>query len=170
MYLIVASYENDAERKRIEYIMEKWRGRIGISKPDGIITFVDTGDIGELVEELYSRVSARENIKLYNIEEIEPDINELEKEITRQIAEKQETVEKLLDFIMARQKAVLKISDPIEKVYEIYTKKGKAEISTSLRETDSYVTLHLRISGYGEVVDHLYNKLSDELRLLEGQK
>jgi len=171
MYLITAKYTSDSDRKRIEYALEKWKERMKITKPEGIVAIVNGGDVEELIEELYSRTE-KDNITLYHIEKAHLEVAEAEKEIKLKIGEKMETAEKLLDFIMAKQKAILKLelAEPREKVYEVYTKKGKAEISVGLHGGETSVNLHLRITGYGEAVDFLYRKLAEELKLLEGSR
>ncbi len=170
MYLITAKYTSDSERKRIEYILEKWKDRMKIVKPEGIAAIVSGGDIKELLVELYSRTE-RDNVALYRIEETYLDVAEGEKEIKLKLNENRETAEKLLDFIMARQKAILKmqLTEPRQKIYEVYTKKGKAEISMSLRGGNAGVDVVFKISGYGEAVDFLHGRLAEELRLLEGR-
>jgi hypothetical protein len=170
MYLITAKYTSDSERKRIEYALEKWKDRMKIVKPEGMVAIVNDGDIRELITELYSRTE-RNNVALYHIEKAQIDVAEAEKEIRLKLNESRETAEKLLDYIMARQKAILKLelSEPRQKIYEVYTKKGKAEISMSLRGGNAGVDIVLRISGYGETVDFLHGRLAEELKLLEGR-
>jgi hypothetical protein len=170
MYLITAKYTSDSERKRIEYALEKWKDRMKITKPEGMVAIVNDGDIKELIVELYSRTE-RDNVALYHIEEAHVDVAEGAKEIKLKLDENRETAEKLLDFIMARQKAILKLelSEPRRKIYEVFTKKGKAEISISLRGGNAGVDIVLRISGYGETVAFLHDKLAEELKLLEGR-
>lgn len=168
MYLITAKYTSDSERKRIEYALEKWKDRMKIMKPEGVVAIVDDGDIKDLVVELYSRTE-RDNVALYHIEKAHFDVVEAEKEIRLKLDEKRETAEKLLDFIMARQRAILKLelAEPHQKIYEVLTRKGKAEISMSLHGGTNGVDVVLKISGYGEAVDFLHGKLAEELKLLE---
>jgi len=168
MNLITAKYSDDPERKRIEYVLEKWRGKLGITRPQGIIAIIAGDEIGELVEELYSRTS-RDNVSIYRVEKTTVDIEKGKQEIRLKLDEKKETVAKLVGFLMAKQKAILKreTTDPFERTYGLTTKKGKAEISVTLKEeTGDRIDLRMRITGYGEVVDFLYNKLSDELDYL----
>ena len=168
MYLITAKYTSDSERKRIEYALEKWKDRMNITKPEGLVAIVDDRDIKELVIELYSRTE-RDNVSVYRLEEAHFDVAEAEKQIKIRLNESRETAEKLLDFIMARQKAVLKLqlTAPRQKIYEVITRKGKAEISISLNSGMNGIDVLCRISGYGETVDFLYGKLTEEFKLLE---
>jgi len=170
MYLIVARYSDDPERKRIEYVLEKWKGRLAITKPEGIVAVLNGEEIDEFIEELYSRTSA-DNVILYRVEKASVDIEKGKRDIKLLLNEKKETVEKLIGFVMARQKAILKpgAGGAFERIYEVSTKKGKAVISVAIREEgQERVDVRLRITGYGEVVDFLHNKLSDELDYLQG--
>ena len=172
MYLIRAKYRSDPERKRIEYIFEKWRSEMNITKPEGITVIADADDVEEMILELYSRTERKDNITFYRMEKVELEVEQSEKRIRLRLREKRETVEKLLGFIMARQRAILKMElvDPFRKIYEVYSKKGKAEISIGLHETETGVDLSINISGYGEAVDLLYRKLNDEFKLMEEQE
>jgi len=171
MYLITAKYNSDSERKRIEYALDKWGEHMNVIKPEGVVVMVDSEDIDRLIMELYSRTD-RQNVNLYHIKKASLDVTEEEKELSLKLDENRETVEKLLDFIMARQKAILKMEsiEPRQKIYEVYTRKGKAEISINIHEYDHGVNLRLQVSGYGEAVDLLYRKLAEELNLLKGGK
>lgn len=172
MYLITIKYNSDAERKRLEYVFEKWSDRLKINKPDGLVAIIEeSGDqplVEAFVQDLLSRSSKAKsgNFSMYNIEQHELEIEKQERQLSLELHEKRETVEKILNFIMARQKAIYKpVSDlPFIKIYEITSKKGMAEISVTIREKNDIVNLHLKISGYGEVVDFIYNKLNDELK------
>jgi hypothetical protein len=170
MHLLIARYEGDPERKRIEYILDKWKDKLRITKPEGIISILDGEGLEDFVEELYSRTS-RANVSLYRIEEQDVDVEKGQREIRMTLDEKKETVDRLIGFVMAKQKAILKHErkDPLQKTYELITKKGKAEVSVTLHENDHKVDMRLKISGYGEVVEFLSSKLDEELRYLEGR-
>lgn len=171
MYLITAKYTTDSERKRIEYALEKWREQLRINRPEGIVVFANSEEVDDLVLELYSRVD-RKNVSLYRVEKVELDVTKGEKEIKMILKEGVAGLEKLLSFIMARQKAIFKmqLTQPHQKIYEVVTKKGKAEVTIAFLESEKGTSLRVRISGYGEVVDLLHRKLTDELSLLEEVK
>jgi hypothetical protein len=170
MHLIIVKYSSEPERKRVEYILDKWRERLKITKPEGIISIIDGEGLEEFIAELYSRTS-RSNVGLYRIEHEAVEIQEGESEIRLKLNENRETVEKLVAFVMAKQKAILKweTKEPFERVYELTTKKGKAEVSVALRDEGQCVSLRMRTTGYGEVVEFLSSRLGEELRYLEGR-
>ena len=41
MFLLILDYETDAERKRIDYAIERWQNKLKISKPKGTIIVID---------------------------------------------------------------------------------------------------------------------------------
>ncbi len=172
MYLVIAKYDDDAGRKRIEYILEKWKDKLNITKPDGIaaILHVEGNDeqVQEFVKELLSRTS-QGSISTYSLAETTLDVSEREEKIELVLNGKKDAIEKSIGDIMARQRAVLKLEmrGTGEKMYEIYSKKGKAEIWVSLHERGTGVALSVRISGYSEAVSLLRRRLSDEFKLLE---
>lgn len=170
MHLVIAKYSSDPERKRIEYILDKWKENLKITKPEGIISIIDGEELEEFVEELYSKTS-RSNISVYRVEKEAVDIQKGQSEIRLKIDEKKETIEKLVGFVMAKQKAILKreTREPFERIYEVSTKKGKAEVSVAIRDGGPGVELRMRITGYGEVVDFLNSRLSEELSYLESR-
>lgn len=168
--MVVARYSDDPERKRIEYILDKWKDKLRITKPEGIMSIIDSDgeELEQLIKDLYSRTS-RSNITLYRVEKEALQIERGESEIRLKVNEKRETLDKLVGFVMAKQKGVLKreTRDPKERVYEVTTKKGRAEVSVGLRDEGQGVALRIRITGYGEVVEFLRGKLDEELRYLE---
>lgn len=170
MYFIIARYESDAERKRIEYALDKWKERLHIAKTEGIVSIINSEEIAEFLEDLYSRTS-KSNVRVYRVEEREVPIEKSEKEIRLRLVEKRETVEKVVSFVMAKQKAILKreTKEPFERVYEVGTRKGRADISVSLRNDGQAIDLRVRITGYGEVVELLNNRLNEELSYLGGK-
>jgi len=170
MHLIIAKYENDAERKRIEYILDKWKESLRVTKPDGIMAIIEGEGLEELLEDLYSRTS-RSNVSLYRLEHESVQIERAESEIRLKLNEKRDSVERLVGFVMAKQKAILKreTKDPLEKVYEVITKKGRAEVSVGLLTEGQTVSLRVKITGYGDVVELLNNRLSEEFSYLGGK-
>ena len=175
MYLITSKYDSDAERKRLEYVFEKWAEKLTIIKPEGIITlFDDAGKedlMNEFIKDLYSRSSqvSKDSIVIYRIEKTEPDIKPEQKELNLETKQKRETVEKLLSFIMARQKAIFKPESDLSflKTYEVNSKKGTVQITVLIKEKKDTLGLVFTISGYGYAVNFIYNKLKEELKYFE---
>lgn len=167
MYLIVSKYSDDAERKRIEYSLERFKASVGISKLEGIVVVAEGGDIEGLLEDLYARAS-KDNIKLYDISETSLGVEQNEKDIKIDLEGGIETIEKFIGFVLAKQKALLKREISSNKFYEVYTKKGRAEISTNLKPMNENVSVNIRITGYGGAAELVYDKITRELEYFKG--
>jgi hypothetical protein len=170
-YLIIAKYSTEPERKRIEYAFDKWKAKLDVTKPTGILAIAEgrEDEIKDMLEDLFSRVS-KESVSIYRMEKTSVDIKKDRRELKVQLDERREIVEKFIGFMMAKQKAVLKYEskEPFERAYELYTKKGKCEIRIRLREMDGKIDLSLGISGYGDVVRLLHDRLGEELNYFKG--
>jgi len=171
LHLIIAKYTSDAERKRIEYAIDKWREQIRISRPDGITVLADgdDSDITRFLEELYSK-ALPDGIAHYRVEAGRLDVEPTERQLKLRIFETLAAVEKVLRFIMTRLRATLREEsrEPRWLLYELQTKKGKVEVSATLREDGIVVNVDLRISGYGQGVDLVRDRLREELKYLKG--
>ena len=41
MYMLIVRYESDAERKRLDYAIERWENKIKVEKPKGAVILVE---------------------------------------------------------------------------------------------------------------------------------
>ncbi|MFQ5976067.1 MAG: hypothetical protein ACE5J5_07120 [Candidatus Hydrothermarchaeales archaeon] len=167
-YLLVVKYGSDAERKRIEYMLEKWKGKMGVEKPEGVVALISREDPSEMLEDLYSRIPER-NVELHSLERPFLDVKKGRKQINTHIEGSQEAVEKFIGFIMAKRKATLKRSlGDMGKVYQTYTKKGRAEIMISTKRSGTGVDLNVTVEGYGDVADFIFEKIREDISYFKG--
>ncbi len=172
MYMIVARYSDDAERKRIEYLFDKWKARVDVSKPDGIVFLID--DLGktefnEMSKELYSRI-ASDNVSIYSIDTLDTEANEYERDFEVSVGGSIRSVGQLLNYAFAKYKGTLKnvSQKPPERSYEVYSRKGRADVRVRLRESAGEVNMLLNIRGFDKgAVDFLHEKLSKEMKYLK---
>jgi hypothetical protein len=158
-YLFVVSYDDDAERKRAEYLFNNWsEGKI--ERPEGLVRIVSGTDHDELYEQLITKVP-EEQVASYAIESIEPDVEPETVRVERTIHAPRQAVESFLDYVFSKRKAVLQSADRNE--YDVYTKKGRAEVRYSLDETDGATTVRVRIEGYPPAPAFLADFFGDEL-------
>lgn len=68
LYLLVVEYSSEAERKRLEYLLSTFKGRIAARRPSGSIVVVEgeQGDVESLLENLYSRIPSHE-VSVYRL-------------------------------------------------------------------------------------------------------
>jgi len=55
-YLIVVDYHSDAERKRIDATIDRWRSKKDISKEKGVVIRLEGEDNDDFLQDLYSRL------------------------------------------------------------------------------------------------------------------
>ncbi|EHP83915.1 hypothetical protein [Methanotorris formicicus] len=162
MHLVVVNYDKDIERKRVDYLIEKWskRGRIEKIKKTAII--VDVDDIDEFVKEISSKLEGNEEekLKLYKIEEVKKKIPK-ERKILKYKINDREFLEKFIDYLMAKMGGSYVSSIGKTAKYEIYTKKGRGIIKITLNSN-----IIFEIEGYGEVVDFLSEKIDEEMSFI----
>jgi hypothetical protein len=164
--LIIVKYSDEPERKRIEYAMDRWGEVMKLGRPDGVpIIVYDDNKMKELIDDLYARTS-REKVSVYKLSEASFGVEETVKPIKVELNGDLETVEKLIGMIVAKQNATFKYEILSRKMYEVYTKKGRAEILTHLTSNNGRVTVEILIKGYGEAPELLHSKISNELKYL----
>ncbi len=172
VYLILTKYSDEAERKRIEYAIERWGKEMKLGRPDGVPIIVDEENekVIEFLDDLYSRTSKdeiktlKDKVKIYNLSETALEVEEKEEHLTAELEGSLETVEKFIGFILAKQNAFFQRAIPSGKLYQVSTKKGRAEISTRLGAKNNKVMVDIKISGYGDAPEFISNKISNELK------
>ena len=162
-YLLIVDYGSDAERKRIDYTIERWGGRAEVSKPKGTAIIFEGPMIDEFLEDLYSRIEGdKEKIAVYRIEDYHPEVEERVRRLRYESNEDLDVIEKFLTYLMSRIGAGYEYTSGGVKYYSISTKKGQAFIEIALKSgAATMVTITVR--GYGEVVDFLANKINEEM-------
>ncbi|MCG2738496.1 MAG: hypothetical protein L6282_19105 [Candidatus Methanoperedenaceae archaeon] len=165
MYLILAKYSDEAERKRIEYAMERWGKEMKLGRPDGVSIIVEEENekTKEFLDDLYSRTS-KDKVKIYKLSEASFELEEKEVRIKTELEGGLETVDKFIGFILAKLNAFFQRDIPSGKLYKVSTKKGQAEISTRMTASNNKVMVDIRINGYGDAPDLIYNKVNNELK------
>jgi len=143
-HVYIVEYTDDAERKRVEYLFNNWSGGT-IDKPSGLVRITEGIDHEKFYQELVSKVPP-EQVASYKLErvdfDVEPDTVVVEQSIDAPV----ETVEPFVEYVLSKRNAVLQ--SPGHNEYEVYTKKGRAEITYRLAERGEKTTVTLRISGY----------------------
>lgn len=168
-YIIFVSYESDAERKRIDYLLDKWSSRTKIRKPKGFVFFIDTENPQEFLEELFSKLEgdAEEKVEIYKVKGVVKKVEAKRKNLEYTINEEKKVVEKFMEYLLSKLNASYSYSDALAKVYDIYTRKGRGIVKVILRGNHK-TDIVLEIEGYGDVVDFLAEKIDEELRLFAG--
>jgi len=177
--LLILNYQSDAERKRIDYAIERWKNKINIKKPKGttILVKCDERDFNKFIEDLFSRLeldpndpdkSPKNKVETYLIEKYEPEIEMKTKLLKYKTYEKREVVERFLDYLMAKINAAYEYSTEFSKIYTAYTKKGQARLELRIKCNKEKTEINILIEGYGEVVKFLSDKIDYEIKTFLG--
>lgn len=175
-YLLILNYESDAERKRIDYTIERWKGKIDIKKPKGAVIILrgEESEFNRFIEDLFSRVEFEPNkgpeskVEVYLLEKYRPEVEKRVQRLSYESTESSEVVRKFLDYLMAKLNASYEYSSGISKVYTAYTKKGQARIDVRIEE-GGVTRITILIEGYGEVVKFLAGKIDYEIKTFLGR-
>ena len=158
-YLYVVDYEEDAERKRAEYLFNNWEEG-EIDRPSGLIRIAEGIDRDELYEQLVAKVP-EEQVDLYRLEPVDTDVEPESVMVEQRIAASIDAVETFVEYILSKKKAVLQSAARNE--YEVYTKKGRAEVGYRLNETEGQVVAQININGYPPAPSFLADFFETEL-------
>lgn len=168
-YLILVDYESDAERKRIDYLLDKWEERARIRKPRGVVVIIDTEEPQRFIEELFSRLEGNVTgkVEVYSLKRLRTNIKPQRKSLGFRINEEKKVVERFVEYLMSKLNAnYLGVEDGF-KSYSVYTRKGSALIRV-LVKGDGNSRVVFEVEGYGDAVDFLAQRISEELELFAG--
>ena len=171
MFLLILDYESDAERKRIDYAIERWQDRLKIMKPKGTILVIDgkQEQIDEFVEDLCARLEkSEEKVKIHKLNNYAPVVEKNVKKIVYQTTEQRKFLEKFIDYLMAKLSASYEYNSRIGKVYKLYTKKGQAKLEIAMQDKNMGTNITIAIDGYGDVVDFISDKIDNEMNTFLG--
>lgn len=167
-YLIVVDYQSDAERKRIDYAIERWKDKANIHKPKGTVIHFDNGNIDEFLDDLYSRLSIGEgSVYVFAGDAYSPEITEQTMHLKYSSSMESAAIDKFLNYIMNKLGASFEGTKQGIKSYTAYTKKGQAGIDVALTAGDNTAVLVI-VRGYGEVVSFIAGRIDKELKVFLG--
>jgi|GEM_PF-426377 len=143
-YLFVVSYEDDAERKRVEYLFNNWDDG-EVRKPSGLVRIGTDVDHDALYERLVSKIPA-DQVDSFRLESVDPDVSKERHTVEESVNADRDAVESFVEYMLSKKKAVLQSASRNE--YEVYTKKGRATVSYRLAEDGETTTVEVSIEGY----------------------
>lgn len=171
-HLLILDYRSDAERKRIDYTIEKWSIKPGLTveKPKGVVVLFEGENLDEFVEDVYSRIEAASGPpKIYSLEESRPAIAKKVRSLDFITTRSQETLENFINYLLAKQSAAFEYSDGKRKIYGARTRKGHVEIVVTI-DAGKNVRCLISVEGYGDVVDFVAGRIQDEMNVFLGDR
>lgn len=157
-FLFVVDYDSDAERKRVEYLFDNADGEI--ETLSGFSRIAENVNPDEMYEDIVSKVP-EDQVQAYRLEPVDISAEREQTKVTRQVNAAAETVEPFLEYMLSKKKAVLQSSARNE--YEVYTKKGRAEITYKLTEGADSTEVKIQIEGYPPAPEFLAEYFEQEL-------
>jgi len=158
-YLFVVSYEDDAERKRAEYLSNNWDDG-EIEAPDGFVRIASNVGHDDLYEQLVGKIPT-EQVQSFKLEPVEADVETERRNIEQSANAEQDAVESFVEYILSKKKAVLQSASRNE--YEVYTKKGRADVSYRLSEQGGNTVVTVDVEGYPPAPEFLADFFETEL-------
>ena len=167
LYLLVAKYRNEAERKRLEYVIDKLRDRIKAVKPSGSIWIIDADpEIARaLLEEVLARVPS-ERVQFYRLEDPGVSIESRNEVLLVHTTMSPHEVWGALSLILARLRGVLVSEAAGVREYAVRPRGGFAKVRVRVHPMSEGSLIKLNISGYGNGFYRIVSSLKDELNLL----
>ena len=167
---MVVRYAGDIERKRLEYLLKRYMGRIRSQKLHGTAFFLegDPDELEKFMREIYARIPP-ERVEAYRVErfrvEIEP--NRVTGRLETSLDEP--AVWGVVEFLAKKMRGVLVSDVRGVRRYRFYTKGGVVDVlfSVSPRRGGGTV-LTFTVEGYDEHVESVYRELEREFRYLAG--
>ncbi|WP_297489954.1 hypothetical protein [Thermococcus sp.] len=168
-YIVFVGYDTDAERKRIDYLIDKWSARAVVRKPRGTVIYIEAENPSEFLEELFSKIEGdvEEKVELYEAKPVKKKVEGKKRILEYTVPEEKKVVERFIDYLLSKLNAGLVGSDPVAKTYSLYTRKGRATIKVITKGNGSSHVV-FEIEGFGEAVDFLAGRIDEELKLFAG--
>lgn len=170
-YLVFVDYLSDAERKRIDYAIEKWRDRAEVSKQKGMAIRFKDGDIDDFLDHLCSRLGlGRDQITVFDSKLVEPEVKAQQETLKYRSTDRKDVIEKFLSYVLSKINAQYEFFQNGVARYNVSTKKGQARIDVRVTENPGGCETVIQISGYGNVTKFIRDRLDEELQMFLGGK
>ncbi|WP_297501598.1 hypothetical protein [Thermococcus sp.] len=168
-YILFVGYDSDAERKRIDYLLDRWAERAVIKKPRGTVFYIETENPEEFFEELFSKLEGdvEDKVEVYEAKPLKEKVRARKRTLEYTLPEEKRVVERFIDYLMSKLNAGFVGKDALAKTYSVYTRKGRAIIKVLTKGNGSSHVV-FEIEGFGEAVDFLADRIDEELKLFAG--
>ncbi|MCD6301639.1 MAG: hypothetical protein J7L82_06175 [Staphylothermus sp.] len=176
IYIVIVDIGSDADRKRLDYLVEKYNEVYGGDKIRKICSGVllvdlDAAKMIKFTEDIYSRFS-KDRVKIWLLREPNFEVQPLELEKVFRIKREYGDIWVLVDFVMNKYHGVL-VSETMRgdaRTYRVKTRYGNVDVRfeklLSPNENSGSI-LKVKVSGYGYGVSYFFNKIVEEFSPLE---
>lgn len=165
-YLVAVDYENDAERKRIEYLLSN-RSDITVEKLRGLVRLVHTETFDEFYEELSAKVDDLNHLRVNELSAVDVTPEEKHERFTIETEVSREKVNWAFNTIERKRDATLEDREYEDEYgyhqYVTTTKSGTARYSYEMTKHEGMVYVDVHIWGYGGAPETLREFIENEL-------
>ncbi|ARM76973.1 hypothetical protein [Acidianus manzaensis] len=165
MYFLQVYYRNDNERKRLDYIINKWNNKV--SKLDGYLLKIDDETT---YKEIFNEISSKfppELIKSYKAEELEVKPQTIQETKTYLLNKSLHDTKTFLNFIIAKNKGIYLGKTEEADIYDIYTRKGIVRTFVALKGDTNKTQIILSYEGTKEAVNKIEEEIEKEIKIFE---
>lgn len=161
-YLVTVEYEDDAERKRAEYLLDNWEEG-SVKSVTGLSRIARCVDIHDLYDSLVAKIP-ESRISTYELTSVSSDVTTSGERLSLRTAAQPDRVEWAMESVLNKRKAV---QEPgAENSFAVYTKKGRANVEYEVHGRGEDVVLEIEIEGFGEAATFLRDYFEDELEYM----
>ncbi len=166
--MIIVPYETEAERKRLEYVLEKYSHELRLVKPRGSVILVDGRDNDELklLDELIARLGSEKVVAYRVAGPIEKDPETVRITFTLPIPPAEAWG--ALTAVMSRLRGALISRTGSERTYSLSVRGARATVRVSLSEHGKGSRGVAVFEGYGGRLPRLADRFCGEIRFLGG--
>ncbi|UUX93739.1 hypothetical protein [Methanoplanus endosymbiosus] len=164
-YLLIVDYNSDAERKRIDATIDRWKKRKKIHKEKGVIIRLGDENIEDFLKDLYARMDdGRKNVRIFSAERCNTDIDEISERYQYETNIETEVVRRFIRYILSKFNSGYEgINNGVES-FTAYTRKGQAKVDIIYFTHPENTKISLSVSGYGSVVSLVAKRIDEELK------
>ena len=168
-YLVFVDYFSDAERKRIDYAIEKWSDKAEVTKQKGMAVRFKGNEVDEFLDHLCSRLDlGRDQITVFDAKLVEPEIEAQHQTLRYHSTDRKDVIEKFLSYVFSKINAQYEYFQNGVARYNVSTKKGQARIDVKITEGPGGCETIIQVSGYGTVTKFIRDRLDEELKMFLG--
>jgi hypothetical protein len=168
-YLLVVDYHSDAERKRIDATIDRWKSKKDVHKERGVAILVRDEVIEDFLQDLYARLErGSEDVRIYSAEESVPDIREATKTLYYETSLDKDALKQFLRYVLNKLNSSYEgVRNGVES-YTAYTRKGQATVGLLWSGDAGATHLNVTVSGFGDVVSLVAGRIDEELQVFLG--
>jgi hypothetical protein len=165
VYYIEVRYQNEAERKRLEYLLAKWRKKV--NRPSGYAFKVDDSVYKDLINEVENKFPL-DDVSVFHIEPVKVEAPHYLQTIVYNMSKPLVEVRPFVEYLLSKRRAVLNRKAGNMEIYGVYTRKGISEIRVGFSD-EQKLRVTIEFEGAKEAVLQLTDEFNHELQVYGGE-